>query len=94
MHITNRQGVRLTSLVVPKAHQAHRNSINIEFKAWVDHTCKDILKKQECLVSPSEFSNIILLHKSPFRNSDLMYAYDGNVNDGCVYIGNWNDGTF
>jgi len=39
---------------------------------------------------PLDFKNIILLRKTDII--DFMFAYNDNPNDGCLYLGHFNDG--
>lgn len=89
--ITHRTGITIDSLIEPQSVQAPRKTKNIEFLYFIVPEYKMF---DQNTISPSHFSNIILLRKGIKEGEDLMWAYSGDPQSGCLYLGNWNDGTF
>ena len=65
----------------------------IEFLTWIDTNNQSF--EGEGVILPSEYPNIILISKGRRVGSghDVMLAYDEDPMDGCLYLGNWNDGV-
>lgn len=64
----------------------------IEFLSWIDTDNQFFEGK---IILPSEYQNVILISKGRHVGSghDVMLAYDEDPMDGCLYLGNWNDGV-
>lgn len=89
--ITHRTGITIDSLIESQPVQAPRETKNIEFLYFIIPEFKMF---DENTIAPSHFSNIILLRKGIKEGEDLMWAYSDDPQSGCLYLGNWNDGTF
>jgi len=50
-------------------------------------------KEPEHYHLPFEWANIILLHKNYGGGLDLMFAKSDDINDGCLFLGHFNDGV-
>ena len=67
----------------------------IEFVLYIDN------KKTECANrvtksydKPGDLNYIELIKKAYNPSDyDIMYAYTSNRDDGCLYLGHWNDGV-
>ena len=43
---------------------------------------------------PNQFAHVELVQQASSKDYfDVMFAYDQNRNDGCLYLGHWNDGV-
>ena len=47
----------------------------------------------ESNINPKLYKNIELISSKYDYVHDLMYAYDTDRNDGCLYLGHFNDGV-
>jgi hypothetical protein len=60
----------------------------IEFKKFFDRDLATVAAN----TPPNRYMNVELITLKYTDNWDLMFAYDGNRNDGILYLGHWNDG--
>ena len=71
--------------IVNTTNESNKTLNSIEFTYWLH---EGILKRTTN--KPSSFLNVILL--SSDNEFDYMICYDIDINDGCLYVGHWNDG--
>jgi len=58
------------------------------------HPCEDTASIKDPEYGPSHFDVIELVRRSKSQHHyDVMFAYDGDRNPGCIYMGHWNDGV-
>ena len=79
----------MTKCIVLDENKPKEEKKVIEFTNWLG---KDGFIAGR-LESPSYWDNIVLLSLNYRRtNSSLMFAYNTQVDNGCLYLGHWNDG--
>lgn len=57
------------------------------------HCLEGDFKVAPAETKPSDWKNIELICKDYSNGVDLMYVYDNDRNDGCLYSGRFNDGV-
>lgn len=79
----------MTKIVSLFGNKEEKKEKPIQFVKYVDQESGEVLPSLG--VQPKNWENVSLLCERDL-GLDLMFAWGDDPNDGCVYLGHWNDG--